>query len=89
MNKACASGWLRGYMELLRMDLENVSEELNIPVERLELSCKEPFWADEFLKLCAYFNVDVDRLIKSNREYEGEDEEYYDNPVSKEECSEA
>lgn len=87
MNKACASGWLRGYMEILQMDLEEVSEEINIPVARLVMDCKEPFWADEFLNLCAYLNVDVDRLIKSNREYEGEDEEYYENPNAKEDDS--
>ena len=68
VNKKNASVWLRGYIEVLELDTEKLGKDLNIEPSRLEVECKEAFWADEFLSLCAYLDVDVDRLLKSKGE---------------------
>lgn len=78
MNKTNASSWLRGYMELEKVNLEEISEEFHIPMERLVINSKEPFWADEFLSLCAYFDVDIDHVIERNLDYYSEDDEFYE-----------
>ncbi len=66
MRKENASEWIRAHIKKKELSLNIISEDLNIPVERLMVECEDSLWAEEFLALCAYLQVNVDQLI--NRE---------------------
>ncbi len=64
MKKGCASEWIRAYIKAEGLSREQISRDLEIPVERLNWDCKEPLWADEFLALCDYLSIDLDKILK-------------------------
>lgn len=66
MSRQSASAWLRGYMEIEHICLTQVSKDLGIPVERLSTKCVENFLADEFLTICAYLDLDLERFLQGN-----------------------
>lgn len=64
MKKDFASEWIRDYIKTKGLEPEQISKDLGIAEKRLCVECTESLWADEFLALCNYLNIDVDKLKK-------------------------
>lgn len=52
-----ASKWIVGYIHHNSISIQQISEVLGIPVQKLDLNASENLEADEFLKLCAYLGI--------------------------------
>lgn len=54
--------WLAKYIKNHRLSADFISGELDIPKEKLILGTKEHLNADEFLRLCAYLQIDPQKI---------------------------
>lgn len=58
MMKNQATKWLVKYIEDNQVSIVHLEKTLHIPIEKLYPDTKKWLDADEFLKLCAYLNID-------------------------------
>lgn len=64
MNKSRVTEYILAYMQEKGISASEISEQTQVPEEKLHPDYKEPLLAEEFLELCVFYSYHRKRLQK-------------------------
>lgn len=68
MEKSRVTEYMIGYIRKHRIPSAWISEKTGIPEQKLNAGCKEPLYADEFLRLCVVLDLVPEEIASDIRE---------------------
>ena len=67
MNKSRVTEYILAYMQEKGISASEISEQTQVPEEKLHPDYKEPLLAEEFLELCVFLQLSPEAIAKTIR----------------------